>query len=371
MCLLARPLRVAYDTTPVWLNRAGEFRYATRLAGALAAKRAVEVHPVLEVGRRPGALAQRVALQCAIQAAGYPLVLRRQVRRAQADLVHFTRHLVPPTPGVRVPCIVTVHDVLPLREPQLYSAAIRTNYRLLTPRAVRRAVRVITGSQYTRGELTELLDVDPARIDVTPYGVDSRFRPAPADPRVLRARFGIDRPFVACVGTLEPRKNLAGAVEAFARLTKHDRGTSLVVIGGRGWDAGATERAARRARAPIVLTGHVSDEELVGLLGSARCFLFPSFYEGFGLPPLEAMACGTPVVAADRASLPEVTGGAALLVDPEDPEAMASTVHQVLEDEALAERLRELGLRQAARYSWDACAASTLVSYRHALETRG
>jgi len=193
---------------------------------------------------------------------------------------------------------------------------------------------------------------------VTPYGVDGRFRPAPQ----VAERLGIDRPFVACLGTLEPRKNLVAAVRAFAKLG--DPHTALVVIGASGWDGGEVEAAARAAPGRVILTGYVSDAELVGLLGAARCFLYPSLLEGFGFPPLEAMACGTPVVASDRASLPEVVGDAALLVDPEDVDALAGAVRRALADDALAADLRERGLRRASLYSWAACAQATVSAYR-------
>jgi glycosyltransferase involved in cell wall biosynthesis len=363
-------LRVGFDTTPLLLNRAGEARYAGRLLEAMAPRTDVELVPLSPPRRRPGSLAQRIALQGAVQAVYYPAVQPWQARRARVDLVHLPRHLVPPQPGVRVPEVVTIHDVLPLRAPELFSAVIRANFRLLTPALARRATRVITGSAYTRGEIVELLGVAPDRVVVTPYGVDARFRPAPPEPAALRERFGIDRPYVLCVGTLEPRKNLATALRAFARVADHVEDLALVVVGGAGWGNAAFDEALRGVRADVVLPGYVGDEDLVGLLAGARCFLYPSLFEGFGFPPLEAMACGAPVVTSDRASIPEVVGDAALTADPEDVDALADAVARVVLDDALHARLRRRGLERSSLYTWERCAAATVDVYRDALAHR-
>ena len=195
-------------------------------------------------------------------------------------------------------------------------------------------------------------------------GLDPRFRPAPLDPAVLAERFGIDRPFVLCAGTLEVRKNLAGALRAFAALGEDARDHQLVVVGGRGWMNDEFAALLEAVRERVVVTGYVSDDDLVGLLGSAACFLYPSFLEGFGFPPLEAMACGTPVVTSTGGSVPEVCDDAALLVDPTDVEGMADAVRRVLADPALAADLRRRGLERAARLSWSRCAGETVAVYR-------
>jgi alpha-1,3-rhamnosyl/mannosyltransferase len=359
-------LRVGYDTVPLALNRAGEARYTKALLGALREHDDIELEVLSPTDRLPRDGLHRVAVQLAVQAVWYPLSVPRAARRRRLDVVHHTRHLVPPEPGLRTPTVVSVHDVLPLSHPELFSRAILANFRLLVPGAVRRARRIVTGSQHTARELTRLLDVDPAKIDVTPYGVDPRFRPTPPDPAWLAESYGITGPYVACVGTLEPRKNLAGAVRAFTRI--EDPEVRLVVIGGAGWGNDDFERARGDLGDRLVLTGYVPDEDLVPLLSGARCFLYPSLLEGFGFPPLEAMACGTPVVASDRASLPEVIGDAGLLVDPDDEAAIAAAVASVLEDDALAERLRTAALARAKLYTWERCAASTIEVYQRAMD---
>jgi len=283
------------------------------------------------------------------------------------DLVHHPRHLVPPGIGRGTPSVVTVHDVLPLSHPEYFSTLIRVRYRPLARAAVRAADLVLTGSRHSAGQLTELLDVDPGCVVVTPYGVEGRFRPVGRDAGWLAERFGVRSRYVLCVGTLEPRKNLVGALRAFGRLAGSVEDCVLVVAGGRGWRNEEFERELARESGRVVLTGFVSDEELVRLYSGAELFLFPSLAEGFGFPVLEAMACGAPVVSSDRTSLPELVGDAGVLVDPGDEAAVAAACERVLGDEAFAAGLRERGLERAARYSWDTCAAATVAAYRATL----
>jgi glycosyltransferase involved in cell wall biosynthesis len=357
-------MRVGYDAAALVLNRAGEFRYASALLGALHARDDVEIRELWPGRRVPGALHQRVALQAAVQGLWYPLAVPRRARRERLDVVHHPRYGVTPEPGLRAPLVVTMHDVLVLSAPDLFSAPIRTNFRALAGPLARRAAIVLTGSHASARDIAEHLRVPQERIVVTPYGVEPRFRPAPAGPDLL-GRLGIDRPYVACVGTLEPRKNLVTALRAFARLRRDD--VALVLVGGRGWRNDAFEAELRRVTGKVVLTGFLSDEELVGVLGGARCFLYPSLHEGYGFPPLEALACGTPVVTSATSSLPEVVGNAGLLVDPRDEEAVAAAVERLLSDDALHVALRQAGIRQAASYTWERCAAATVAAYRLAM----
>jgi glycosyltransferase involved in cell wall biosynthesis len=360
-------LRVGYDCAPLYLNRAGEFRYASRLLAELRGRDDVAVVGLTPPARRPRTLAQRISLQATVQAVYYPLLLGRQARRGHVELVHHPRHLVPPTLGLSAPSVITIHDVLPLREPKYFSPAIMANFRALAPRAARRAALVLTGSEHSRQEISELLAVDPRRIVVTPYGVDRRFAPSPPRPEWLRERFGIQGRYVLCVGTVEPRKNLVGAVRAFAALSARRSEISLVAVGAHGWGSPGLEAEIALVRAPVVQTGFVSDDELVWLLGGAACFLYPSWAEGFGFPPLEAMACGTPVVVSDRTSLPEVVADAGLLVDPADVQAMAAALDRVLGSAALAETMRTRGLQRARSFTWSRCAAQTVDAYRRVL----
>jgi glycosyltransferase involved in cell wall biosynthesis len=237
--------------------------------------------------------------------------------------------------------VVVIHDAAVLREPSWYSTAYARWHGALLPRLARGARRVITVSEFSARELRELLGVEAA---VVPGGVDERFRPD-ADPAPARAALGLDRPYVLTVASRIARKNLDALSVASERLAR--RGVDLVAAGGER----PQFRAAAARPGPRDL-GPVPDAHLPGLYAGASAFVLPSLYEGFGLPCMEAMACGTPVVAADAGALPETCGDAALYADPRDPDAIAAAVEQALEPQT-AERLRRAGSQRAAAFTWD------------------
>jgi alpha-1,3-rhamnosyl/mannosyltransferase len=212
-----------------------------------------------------------------------------------------------------------------------------------------------------------VLEVDPGRIDVTPYAPDPAFTPGPADPRAL-SRMGVAGPYVLTVGTLQPRKNLESALEAFERLTAAGGRQRLVVVGARGWrDQQLAQRLRRSpARARIRALGRIPDADLVELYRGADCLLYCSRGEGFGFPTLEAMACGTPVVCSSTTSLAEVAGNAAVLADPDDVDDIERALREVLGSPDRRAELSRRGRKRAAMFAWDRCAELTLAAYRRA-----
>ena len=298
------------------------------------------------------------------EALWYPLGLPRAARRQQLSLVHYPRHVFTRAVRLSVPAVVTIHDVFPLRYPELYSGVIAHHQRLVTGPAARAATRVVTGSEFSRVEIAELTGVPVERIAVTPYGVGRLFRPLEVDEGWLRQRFGLARPYVLCIGTLEPRKNLIGALDAFERL----RGDAVLVLtGGRGWKDKELRSRLASFGGSLVMTGYLEDDELVKLLSAADCFIHPALFEGFGFPVVEAMACGAPVVSSDGGSLPEVVGDAGLLVPPTAPDAIAEAIARVLGDTALRNDLATRGLARARSFTWERCAEATAAVYRDAI----
>ena len=246
--------------------------------------------------------------------------------------------------------VVVIHDAAALRHPEWYSPVYVRWQRAVLPRIARRARQVITVSEFSRRELAETLGVPGERIAIVPNGVDERFVPG-ADPAPARAALGFEGPYALAVGTRIARKNAAALDAAVRRLA--EAGVALV------W-AGSGRAYMRVGDVPAALVlGYVADDLLPGLYAGARAVLMPSLYEGFGLPALEAMASGVPVVAADRAALPETCGGAALVVDPEDPEALADAAVVAATDEDRRARLIEAGLVRAAPFTWDRSARLT------------
>lgn len=381
--------RIALDGLPLQVRSAGIAAYTRALVGAMARLRPQARFVLLglsELARTalravpPDAAAAvlpanvawcRSLLYPAIT--GFPLPMPRWLPLRAAigavDLFHATNYVTPRAPGV--PMVVTVHDLTLLRHPELGTPALR---RLVerTAGSVREATRVIADSEATRRDLVELLGASPAAVHVVPLGCDARFSPGDvaAARRAVATELRIDAPFVLHVGTIEPRKNLPALLSAFAR-ARRTRGLRqlLVLAGAPGWGVEPVRaRIEAEGLADVVrLTGPVTDAQLLMLYRAADLFTFPSLYEGFGLPVLEAMACGTPVVTADVAALPEVAGDAALIVDPRNEAVLAEAIDRGLHDVDLRARLQAAGLARAARFTWERCAAATLAVYDETL----
>jgi glycosyltransferase involved in cell wall biosynthesis len=307
-------------------------REMARLLPRLAPQRYRVIRP------RPG-LAHRAGH--AWEQAALPLLAR------DAKLIYSPANLAP-LPSRRN--VVVIHDVAALRHPEWYRPTYVAYQRALLPPIARRARLLITVSEFSKRELTDVLGADPERIAVVPNGVDARFNPT-ADQDAARGAYGLERPYVLVVGTRIARKNLSALAGAARRLEA--AGIELVHAGsGRGYmhpeDAGALREL-----------GYVAEEHMPGIYAGALALALPSLYEGFGLPCLEAMACGTPVVAADRAALPETTGGAALLADPDDPAAFAVALERLIGDDELRRDLERRSLEHARRFTWQRTAELT------------
>jgi glycosyltransferase involved in cell wall biosynthesis len=286
---------------------------------------------------------------------------------AELDVVHATSAAIPPVR--RLPLVATVHDVAFRHFPEAYPASGRHFHERATRIAVADAARVLVPSAATGRDLAELYGLEPERVTVTPLGVEPPSDPDPEPTGRLLERLGVRGPFVLAVGTLEPRKNLARLVAAFAEAAADLPDHHLVVVGPSGWGRALSEAPAGPPRgggvpARVVLAGGVDDVVLQGLYAAADGLAYPSLYEGFGLPVLEAMARGLPVLTSDRSSLPEVAGGAALLVDPTDVPAIAKGLIELLSNHALRQRLAADGRRRAAALPWRATAAATWAAYQ-------
>jgi glycosyltransferase involved in cell wall biosynthesis len=284
----------------------------------------------------------------------------------------------------RMRTVVTIHDMGYMRFPESHTPSQRRYLRLSTKWSARNAGRLIAISNTTRDDLVRYADVPPEKISVVHHGVSPRFQPI-EDPNLIastQAKYGITPPYFLYVGTIQPRKNLARLLEAFAQartearglrteqadtsvLSPQSSGLQLVIAGKHGWLTSEIERQSTQlfgSDSPAVrFTGYIADADLPALLSGALAFVFPSLYEGFGMPLLEAMACATPVLASATSSLPEIAGDAALLIDPEDTAAIADGMARLASDTVLRDDLRARGLARAAQFTWERCAQETLA----------
>jgi glycosyltransferase involved in cell wall biosynthesis len=372
-------MHVLIDATAMPANRAGAGVYTYQLTRALA--HAVPAGDRLTVVDRWAAFSDLSALpSVTVQPARLGSRARRALweqsalplllRRIGADVFHSPHHSMPVVSGW-VRTVVTVHDVTFRLMPWRYTRMRRWYMSLVTALTARCADAIIVPSRSVASDLTRLFGVPAARINVVPEAAPPSMRVI-GDPDLLsaaRRRLALPERFILSLGTLEPGENRANLLRAFARLRARGLPHALVVTGQRGWrdDGGAMLAARLGVTASVHFTGYVSDADLPLLYNLADAFVFPSWREGFGLPPLEAMACGVPVVASDRPAMPEVLGDAALYAAPDQPQAIADALERALTDRALRDELRTRGSAQAARYSWQRAADETLAVYRRLL----
>ena len=289
-----------------------------------------------------------------------------------ADLFHASDHLLPCFSD-RVRTVCTLHDLAFLVDPSVHTWTNRFFLSRMVPRFLKRADRVICVSECTARDATRLLGLDPAKIAVVPSGVDARFHP-PSQGEIAsaRGRLALPERYVLYVGTVEPRKNLSTLLRAWARLRRDGDPRRLVIAGKLGWltDDFFRTLADHHLEGEVVRLGYVADADLPALYGGAEAFVFPSRYEGFGFPVLEAMACGTPVVCSNSSSLPEVAGDAALLHDPTNDEQLADSLARLRDDPVLRVDLAARGLARAATFTWERAARETVRVYERVLAGR-
>jgi glycosyltransferase involved in cell wall biosynthesis len=291
----------------------------------------------------------------------------RQLRQLEPDLVHGMAYALPV--GWSGPSVVTVYDLSFLLFPKAFKPANRIYLAATTRATARRARRVLTISEHARRDIVRLLSVPEECVDVTYPAAEDRYRRLPEDEvEAFRTARGLPEAFVFTLGTLEPRKNLVGLLQAYAQLSKPR--PPLYVAGGSGWHVSPIFDTVRQLQVEddVRFLGFVPEDELPLWYNAARLFAFPSLYEGFGLPVLEAMACGTPVITSTAASLPEVGGKAAVLVPPRATDRLAQEMARVLDDQQLRTELRAAGCIQASRFSWRAMTDQTVASYGRAVE---
>ncbi len=373
-----RPL-IAYDASSVPPDPAGAGIYTLNLIGALAR---VDREHDYAVYARSHALPRLAALPSNFEVidigarsrAGRLLweqmLLPIELKCRGARLLHSPHHT---TPLAWCPCprVLTVHDVTFFILPRRYPLVRRLYFQALTMQAARRAKAVLVPSRSVGDEARPFLGISADKLTVTHEGVDPAFRPLDIETcaGLARERYGLPDGYLLSLGTREPGKNREAILWAMRYLLDLGGDPQLAVVGQPAWGAERDQDAAARLGLAqrVHFTGYVPQDDLPALYNAAPVFVFPSLHEGFGLPVLEAMACGTPVVTSNVSALPEIAGDAAILVDPNDAHALADAINYILSDKAEAVRLRKAGIERAAAFSWDACAEATLAVYRRLL----
>ncbi len=374
-------MRIALDARLLYYRQAGIGSYTVRLLEALTREAPQERFLVLHDrrGARPPIQAPNLTPVPIFTPSHHrfeSLTLPVELLALRPEVLHSPDFVLPARRSYAG--VVTVHDLAFLRFPQWVTAEAGRYYGRVR-QAVRSAEKVIAVSECTRRDVLELLEVAPDKVTVIHEAAGGPFvplDPPPTQPRTFKGRTLAVRRFALFVGTIEPRKNLPTLLQALRRmldrfpdLEPHPR---LIVAGAQGWLSESLFGQVHdlRLSQEVAFIGPVSQEELVWLYNAARFLVFPSLYEGFGLPPLEAMSCGTPVIASSAGAVPEVVGTAGLLVDPQDVDGWAEAMAKLWADEALRDDLRDRGRERAALFSWERAARETLAVYREALALR-
>ena len=304
-----------------------------------------------------------------------PLTLSRELRRNPVDVLH-VQYTAPPF--APCPVVTTIHDLAFEHLPETFNRRSWLQMRLTVRMTARRAAHIITVSEYSRADISRTYGIAPQRITVTPEAASSNFFPITNETELKRIResYGIQENYILSLCSIQPRKNLVRLIEAYSCL----RGVrpevklpQLVLAGKRGWLDSETFRAAERNDLgnDLRFTGYVPEQDLAGLYSGAICFVYPSFFEGFGLPLVEAMQCGVPVIAGNRTSLPEVVGEAGLLFDPFDTQALVTALTQVIDDSEYRAVLSAKSVQRAQAFNWKTTAELTLGAYERTVKRKG
>jgi len=304
-----------------------------------------------------------------------PLTLVRELRRHPVDVLH-VQYTAPPL--APCPVVATIHDLAFEHLPETFNRRSWMQMRFTVRRTARRAAQIITVSEYSRQDISKTYGIAPQRIMVTPEAAPPRFSPVTNETELKKVRknYGIEGDYILSLCSIQPRKNLVRLIEAYSLLRQSRPGVKLpqlVLAGKRGWlDSETLNAAGQNVRdSDILFTGYVADQDLPALYSGAICFVYPSYFEGFGLPILEAMQCGAPVIAGNRTSIPELVADAGLLFDPFDTHALVEALKRILDDAEYRVGLRAKGFIRSAEFSWKATARLTLKAYKKAFEGSG
>lgn len=295
-----------------------------------------------------------------------PLVMPWLVQRHNLDLLH-VQYVGPPF--LTAPLIVTIHDISFEYYPEFFSTREMLRFKATIPLTARRSSKILTISNNSKQALMDAYGIPDEKIVVTYLGVDTKFQPmrSTSEEHRAAAKYGINGRYLLAVGNLQPRKNMVRLIKAYTRLrnARPEIDHKLVIVGKKAWKFDPILSFIKSSRwvDDIILTDYVPDEDLRILYARAGLFVYPSIYEGFGLPPLEAMACGTPVVVSDRSSMPEVVGDAGIKVDPFDVDRLAAAMAGILLEPEVAKWYEERGLQRVKQFSWSKCASATMNIY--------
>jgi glycosyltransferase involved in cell wall biosynthesis len=370
-------LRIAIDAHSVGTGLGGNESYATNLIEALAeidqtnryTLYVTKREAVERFGNRWPNFSVRSTLPHT-PLIRIPLTLSAELRRNPVDVLHVQFTAPPFSP---CPVVVSIHDLSFEHLPNTFTWRSRKQLRITVRRTARQASQVIALSEYARNDIVNTYQVSTDKISVIPLSAGAHFRPITDEEELQRVRqtYGIEGEYMLSVGAIQPRKNLGRLVAAYSHLRgakPEGKLPKLVLAGKCAWLYDETLRAIKELELSdsIILTGYVPESDLPTLYSGALCFIYPSYFEGFGLPPLEAMQCGVPVIVGDRTSLPEVVGDAAVLVDPFDVHALAGAIEKVVSDSDLRARLSVQGLARAKLFEWRETARQTLAVYQKA-----